>query len=62
MTAREDQDHRDHISYAKVVILGSSGVGKSSIIEVITNVCLLPQLYNFRGSWSTSSILTTFQP
>ena len=61
MTTRDEEDHRDHISYAKVVILGSSGVGKSSIIEVEHNFSVLQPLSNFRGSWSTNSILTTFR-
>ena len=29
-----DEEHDDQISYAKVVILGASAVGKSSIIKV----------------------------
>ena len=32
--AGDDDDHQERISYAKVVILGASGVGKSSIIKV----------------------------
>ena len=31
---KDDDDHQDNISYAKVVILGASGVGKTSIIKV----------------------------
>ena len=31
---RDDDDPGEKISYAKVVILGASGVGKSSIIKV----------------------------
>ena len=30
----KEDDHQEKISYAKVVILGASGVGKSSIIKV----------------------------
>merc|ERR1719225_723322 len=29
----KEDDHQERISYAKVVILGASGVGKSSIIK-----------------------------
>ena len=32
---RDREGEKEDISYAKVVILGASGVGKSSIIEVV---------------------------
>ena len=34
--AKDDDDHQEKISYAKVVILGASGVGKTSIIKVFS--------------------------
>ena len=53
--AKDDDDHQEKISYAKVVILGASGVGKTSIIKVFSKteysqrllsvqLCLIPSL------------------
>ena len=38
---KDDDDHQEKISYAKVVILGASGVGKTSIIKVLATQNIL---------------------